>query len=506
MTFYLPSIALRICYGQHKIGFQTGLSEIIYTKAKKGVKLKCAGESNVDKMDKDTLWKTILGEIEVGMSSANFQTWFKNTSIDDIQENKGVVVVRVPNDFAKVWLQQKYQKEIHRCLTKHLGRIAVVQYVIGTKKPAAVASSLASSILDIPGVGNVEIPESEGKKERLNPKFTFETFVVGENSKLCYAAAQSVTKQPGVNYNPLFIYGGVGLGKTHMLQAIGNEILATQPKLKVVYITSERFTNEMIEAIQKRDAKVFKDKYRKVDCLLIDDVQFLAGKEQTQEEFFHTFNALYNAGKQIVLTSDRPPKAIPSLEKRLQSRFECGMIADISAPSYETRLAILRSKLEERKKALPEDILDYIAKIAKNNVRELEGSLTRIVAYGELSNTTPTLEDAKNLLGGIMAGPGRKVVKPSEIIREVCSQFSIKREDLFGRKRTREIVLPRQVLVYLLREELDIPYKQIGDEIGGRDHTTVIHDYNKLKKLLLSNELLDEEITEIKNKLYAVGD
>ena len=460
----------------------------------------------MDKMDKDTLWKTVLGEIEVGMSPANFQTWFKSTSIDDIQEDKGIVVVRVPNDFTKGWLQQKYQKEIHKCLTKHLGKVTVVQYVVGIKKAIPVGSSKASATLDIPGVGSLEIPEAEDKWEGLNPRFTFEAFVVGENSKLCCAAAQSVAGQPGVNYNPFFIYGGVGLGKTHLLQAIGNEIIKSQPKLKVVYITSERFTNEMVEAIRNQNTKAFKDKYRRVDCLLIDDVQFLSGKEQTQEEFFHTFNALYNAGKQIVLTSDRPPKAIPALEKRLQSRFESGMIGDISVPSYETRLAIAHSKLEEKEKELPQEILEYIAKNAKNNVRELEGALNRVLAYGELNNSTPTLEDAKNLLGGIMTGPGRKVVKPSEIIREVCSQFNIKKDEIFGRKRTREVVIPRQVLVYLLREELDIPYKQIGDEIGGRDHTTVIHDYNKMKKLILNNELLDEEITEIKNKLYSIGD
>lgn len=466
-------------------------------------------------MDKEALWKTVLGEIEVGMSPANFQTWFKNTSINEIRDDKGVVIVRVPNDFTKSWLQKKYQKEIHKCLTKHLGRVAVVQYVVGVGKLIPVASSKQSSVLDAPTVSPLEVPASREPQEGLNKRFTFDAFVVGENSKLCYAAAQSVTKQPGVNYNPFFIYGGVGLGKTHLLQAIGNEVANLYPKSVVVYVTSERFTNEMVEAIRKQETKTFKDKYRKVDCLLIDDVQFLAGKEQTQEEFFHTFNALYNAGKQIVLTSDRPPKAIPALEKRLQSRFECGMIADISVPSYETRLAILRSKLEERAKSsapegaqpwreLPEEVLEYIARIAKNNVRELEGAMNRVLAYGDLNNSTPTLEDAKNLLGGIMTGPGKRVVRPSEIIREVCSQFNIKKEDLFGRKRTREIVIPRQVLVYLLREELDMPYKQIGGEIGGRDHTTVIHDYNRIKKLLLKNELLDEEITDIKNKLYSL--
>jgi chromosomal replication initiator protein len=453
-------------------------------------------------MDYDKLWQTVLGEIEVGMSPANFQTWFKNTAIDDVNENKGVVIVRVPNDFTREWLQKKYQKEIHKCLAKHLGKVVLVQYMVGAKKPAGVTAA-QPTLIDKPNTA-LDIPERPEPKEGLNPRFTFDTFVVGENSKLCHAAAQSVAGQPGVNYNPLFIYGGVGLGKTHLLQAIGNEIITAKPKLKVTYVTSERFTNEMVEAIRKKDTRIFKDKYRKADCLLIDDVQFLAGKEQTQEEFFHTFNTLYNAGKQIVLTSDRPPKAIPALEGRLRSRFECGMIADISVPSYETRLAILQTKLAGLKKELGQDILEYIAKLAKNNVRELEGSLTRVLAYADLNNTTPTLEDAKNLLGGIMTGPGKKVVKPSEIIRAVAAHFNLKREDLCGRKRNREIVIPRQILVYLLREELDMPYTQIGREVGGRDHTTVIHDFNKIRGVILKNEELDGEITQIKNRLYAV--
>ena len=441
--------------------------------------------------DKERLWRSVLGEIEVGMSPANFQTWFKNTSLDDIQEDKGVVIIRVPNDFTKGWLQQKYQKEIHRCLNKHLGRVVAVQYVVGTKKLAAVAGSSSATQLP-PTIKPLAEETTELPAEGLNPRFTFNSFVVGENSKLCYAAAESVAKQPGVNYNPLFIYGGVGLGKTHLLQAIGNEILKNNPKAKICYITSERFTNEMVDAIRQKETKGFKDKYRRLDCLLIDDIQFVSGKEQTQEEFFHTFNTLYNAGKQIVLTSDRPPKAIPALEERLRSRFEWGMTADISVPSYETRLAILQSKLEAHKKEVLPEILEYIAKSVKNNVRELD-----------LNNTQPSLEDAKNLLGGILNGPGRKVVRPSEIIRVVANHFNLKRDELCGRKRTKEIVVPRQILTYLLREELAMPYTQIGHEIS-RDHTTVIHDYNKIKDVILHNESLDQEIVQIKNKLYAV--
>lgn len=453
-------------------------------------------------MDKNNLWQAVLGEIEVGMSPANFQTWFKNTSIESVDEDKGVVVIRVPNDFTKSWLQKKYQKEIHNYLNKQLGKIIVVQYVVGgvsviTQAPPPIQETTTKT--NIPS--HLQEPVSQ---EGLNPKFTFEKFVVGENSKLCHAAAEAVAENPGVNNNPLFIYGGVGLGKTHLMQAVGNQIIKNNSNAKVLYVTSERFTNEMVDSIRNKTMREFKDKYRNVDCLLIDDVQFLAGKEQTQEEFFHTFNTLYGSGKQIILTSDRPPKAIPALEARLSSRFICGMTADISTPTYETRLAIIYSKLEALGKEIPSEVTTYIAKVVKDNVRELEGALTRILAFAELNNSTPTLEDAKDLLAGIITGPGRKVVKLSEIFRAVTSHFDIKKEELIGRKRTREIVIPRQILIYLLREELDIPYKHIGDELGGRDHTTIIHDYNKIKKMLLENENIVNEVTQIKNKLYAV--
>ncbi len=456
--------------------------------------------------DQEKLWQTILGEIEVGMTPANFQTWFKSTALESVDLDKGVAVIRVPNDFTKGWLEKKYQKEIHRCLTKHVGKMVVVQYVIGTRKSEVRPEKATLPMFELQTVSTKSTKSGVdgGIKEGLNSRFTFESFVVGENSKLCYAAAESVAKKPGMSYNPLFIYGGVGLGKTHLLQAIGNETVRLNPKAKVVYVTSERFTNEMVDAIRGQKMKEFKDKYRKVDCLLIDDIQFIASKEQTQEEFFHTFNALHTAGKQVVLTSDRPPKAIPALEERLRSRFEWGMIADIAIPSYETRLAILQSKLATHGKELSQDILEYLAKAITNNVRELEGALTRILAYAELNNSTPTLDDVKGLMGGILTAPGKKIVRPSEIMRAVVAHFNVKKEDLTGRQRTRDIVIPRQILAYLLREEVDLPYKQIGAELGGRDHTTIMHDYNKIRDLILKNDLIHQEIIQIKNKLYAV--
>ena len=320
------------------------------------------------------------------------------------------------------------------------------------------------------------------------------------------AAAEAVTKAPGITYNPLFIYGGVGLGKTHLLQAIGNAILHNYPKKRVVYVTSERFTNELVDAIMKKSTREFKEKYRRVDCLLIDDIQFLEGKEATQEEFFHTFNALYEGNKQIILASDRPPKAIPALEARLRSRFEWGMIADISPPNYEMRLAILQSKISNTKTQLPMEILECIAHKIQNNVRELEGALTRIIAFGQLNNTVPTLEEAEGLLGGILLSPGKRFLKGSDVIKVVSKHYNLKKEDLLGKRRNKEVVVPRQILIFLLREELDLPYTTIAREIGGKDHTTIIHNYNKIKHLLLENNDMEMEIGVLKEKLYTIGD
>lgn len=456
-------------------------------------------------VNQDRVWQTLLGEIEVGMSPAKFQTWFKNTAILSVDTTKSVVVVQVPNEFTKSYLEKNFQREIHRGLTKQLGGVSVVQYVVGSRSRLQAPQPTPTTPLFGFDQPTNEPAVVETPTEGLNNKFLFTGFVVGENSRLAYAAAEAVSKGPGTTYNPLFIYGPAGLGKTHLLQAIGNELAAHNPKLRVRYVTSEHFTTEMVEAIRNNQTKTFKDKYRTVDCLLIDDIQFLANKEGTQEEMFHTFNALYNDGRQIVLTSDRPPKAIPGIEERLRSRFEWGLLVDISMPSYETRLAILRTKLADTGREVSEDVLEYIAKTITNNVRELEGALNRVVAYSDLNNIPSTLEDAKNLLGGLFVGAGKRIVRPSEIIRAVTHHFNVSKEEVAGRKRNREIVIPRQILIYLLREEIDMPYKQIGGEIGGRDHTTVMHDYNKIKDLLLTNDAIEQEIRQIKNKLYSSG-
>ena len=464
-------------------------------------------------VDKKRLWQNVLGEVEVSLSKASFNTWFKNTEIVEITND--IVTIRVQNVFTQDWLSKKYEPAIKTSLLKSLPNLKKIEYIVGHKTPKEILFNQSEykteSGVSAPPTMVKEVVATIAKTSttaetpsKLNIRYTFDSFVVGEIYKVVNAAALAVADSPGLAYNPLFIYGGVGLGKTHLLQAIGNSILSKNPKKKVVYITSEKFTNELVDAIHKKTTKDFKDKYRKVDCLLIDDIQFLAGKEATQEEFFHTFNTLYENSKQIVLTSDRPPKAIPTLEARLRSRFEWGMMADVSPPNYEMRLAVLQSKAANIPFKITNEILEIIAKKIQNNIRELEGALTRIVAFGQLNNTIPTIEEVDSLLGGMLVNPGKRLLKATDIIKTICKYYDIKKEVLLGTKRNKEIVLPRQVLIYLLREELDLPYKSIAREIGGKDHTTIIHNYNKIKNLLIEDNLTEQSISELRDILYRV--
>ena len=465
------------------------------------------------KVDKKRLWQNVLGEVEVSLSKASFNTWFKNTEIVTITDD--TVTIRVQNVFTQDWLSKKYELAIKTSLLKSLPNLKKIEYIVGSTTPKEILFNQSTSwkenevaappkmarevVATIARTSNIAEAPS-----KLNPRYTFDSFVVGESNKLANAAALAVANSPGLTYNPLFIYGGVGLGKTHLLQAIGNSILNKDPKKKVVYITSEKFTNELVNAINKNTTKDFKEKYRRVDCLLIDDIQFLAGKEATQEEFFHTFNALYENSKQIILTSDRPPKAIPTLEARLRSRFEWGMMADISPPNYEMRLAVLQSKAANIDFEVTSEILEIIAKKIQNNIRELEGALTRVVAFGQLNNTIPTIEEVESLLGGMLVNPGKRILKINDIIKIVCKYYDIKKDTLLGTRRNKEIVLPRQMLIYLLREELDLPYKSIAREVGGKDHTTIIHNYNKIKKLLIEDNIIERSILELRDILYRV--
>lgn len=458
--------------------------------------------SNENYMDQDRLWQAALGELELLISKANFTTWFKNTFIASV--DNGRVVVGVPNGFTKAWLETKYHEAIQKALQNAFGQpVAGIEYRVEARSRVSVPAVMIASptTTDVRAEAPRRTAEA-GEKTGLDPKYTFDSFVVGKGSELAYAAGKAVAEQPGQVYNPLFLYGGVGLGKTHLMQAIGNEVLAKNPNKRVYYVSSERFTNEFIQAVSHGNADKFKQFYRNADVLLIDDIQFLAGKEGTQEEFFHTFNALHQARKQIVVTSDRPPKSISALEARLVSRFEWGMIADIAQPDLETRIAILDAKCREKKYKLSAEIIQYIASVVQSNVRELEGGLNRIVAYHNLNNTSPTLDSVRALLGALSQNPKRGGVTPKHVITTVANFFDIAVEDIVGTSRKKELVEPRQMAMYLLREELHSSFPAIGHELGGRDHTTAMHACSKIAAQLERDEKTKQDLTLIKQRLY----
>ena len=347
-----------------------------------------------------------------------------------------------------------------------------------------------------------ETREPVTTKFGLNPKYVFENFVVGKGNELANAACQAVAANPGKTYNPLFIYGGVGLGKTHLMQGLGHAIIDARPDTKVLYVTSETFTNEYIQAVKEGKGHVFKDKYRNVDVLLVDDIQFISGKEGTQEAFFHTFNELHQQNRQIVISSDRPPKAIQALEARLLSRFEWGMIADIMNPDYETRVAILEAKCKDRNYNMDPEIISYIANTIVNNVRELEGGLNKIIAYHHLNNTQPTPESVKNILSTISASMHKQALTAKTIISIISEFYDITTAEILGSSREKRLVIPRQISMYLMREELKSSFPSIGQEIGGRDHTTAMHAYDKIKKVLKKDDKIRQNIEILKQKLY----
>lgn len=457
-------------------------------------------------------WQTVLAELELSISKANFITWFKNTGIISLEQ--GQVIVCVPNAFTRVWLEKKY----HQTIIKSLERI--------TGKPLKKLEYKIDSLKNIPeqSIGTPEIPKATTVPETksaqnqnyyprsatvnnnggftVNPKYTFESFVVGKGSELAYAAAQAVVARPGVAYNPLFVYGGVGLGKTHLIQAVGNELLKTSPATQIMYVSAEKFSNDFIHSIKDRTAKDFQTRYRHIDLLLIDDIQFIAGKEGTQESFFHTFNELHQANKQVILTSDRPPKAIPALEDRLKSRFEWGMIADISAPDFETKVAILAKKCTEKNFQLPEKILQAIASNNQTNIRELEGALNKIIVFHQLKNMSPTIESVKSLLSSLGNFSARQLLTPGQLLETAGQFYSLSREDILGKNREKKISTPRQVIMFLMRAELKMSYPAIGDELGGRDHTTAMHAYEKITRESESDLKLKQEIDLLRQRIY----
>lgn len=448
-------------------------------------------------MDNTSLWNAALGELEVNLSKANFTTWLKNTCLIAREDNH--LTIGVPNVFTKEWLEKKYNDLIEKSLKNILGEVPTITYQVGSLKSFVKKSSEEETILE----SELNGASKDSKNfSSMNPYYVFENFVVGESNKLAFAACQAVAKNLGQKYNPLFIYGGVGLGKTHLSQAVGNEILKTSSKKNVVYVSSEKFTNDFISSITQKKTNEFKNKYRKVDVLIVDDMQFLAGKEGTQEEFFHTFNTLYQLEKQIIIASDRPPKAIPTLEERLRSRFEWGLLVDIQPPDLETRIAILQKKALLKGWNFPLEAVDYIARNIQQNIRELEGALNRVIAFCELGNSQPTLENTKNVLNSILNSPKKRNINARDIIEQTARFYDLKKEDILGIKRDKEIVIPRQIAMYLLREELGYSYPKIAKELNKKDHTTAMHACDKIEKELEINEPLLHEINLIKERVY----
>lgn len=463
-----------------------------------------------------TLWQAVLGELELMLSKASFTTWLKNTFI--IEKKDGRVVIGVPTTFAQVWLKTKYHHYIYKIIQdKTNERIKEIIYKVQTLK------NYQQQLIDIktqnkqnqPSINynktTVSIDPTVYSSEKtfspisgLNSKYTFDNFIIGKGNELATAAARAVVEKPGETYNPLFIYGGVGLGKTHLIQAIGNELHKRNPNLKIIYVTCEHFTNDFISAIQSGHPEKFTNHYRTCDLLMIDDIQFLSGKEGTQDAFFHTFNELHVQKKQIVITSDRPPKAIATLEERLQSRMEWGMIADISKPDMETRIAILEAKIKERGFYLPREIVQFITLNIQNNIRELEGALNKIIAYYQLNKMEPTLENVKKILFSISDSSRKNDSVTLKRIIEVTSEFyGINPNDLLGKSREKRLAFPRQIIMFLLREELGYSYPTIGAEMGGRDHTTAMHAYTKINQYLSTNEKIRQEINLLKQKIYS---
>ena len=434
----------------------------------------------------DNIWKDVLKVIKVELTEVSYNTWLK--TIIPISMNNKKIVLAAPNDFTKGILEGRYLNLIKNAIKEVTKEDFAIQFIIPGDEQASNQVQNNQPVHEI---------QDNNQRSQLNPKYTFDTFVIGNSNRFAHAASLAVAEAPAQAYNPLFIYGGVGLGKTHLMHAIGHYILSQNPNSKVVYVSSEKFTNELINSIREYKNEEFRNKYRNIDVLLVDDIQFIAGKEGTQEEFFHTFNALHENNKQIIISSDRPPKEIPTLEDRLRSRFEWGLIADIQAPDLETRIAILRKKANIESIEVPDDVMLYIASNIQSNIRELEGALIRVVAYSSLTNRDVTEELAQEALKDILSN-SKPVEITVDLIKEVVSKnFKIKMEDFQSKKRTRAIAFPRQIAMYLTRELTDLSLPKIGDEFGGRDHTTVIHACDKINSDMKVDEDLKRKIEDV---------
>lgn len=448
-------------------------------------------------MKAEQAWQSVLGQLQTEMPKASYDTWVRDTQVLSYED--GLLTIGVDNAYARDWLESRLASTVNRLLVGVMNRSVEVKFIVssGTDSLELVEDQLLGDVThesDLPS----PIVMTLDRHPVLNPRYTFDNFVVGSNNRLAHAASLAVAENPAHSYNPLFLYGGVGLGKTHLLHAIGNA--CHERGLNVLYVSSEEFTNDMINSIRMHTTQAFRDKYRSADVLLVDDIQFIAGKESTQEEFFHTFNTLHGQDKQIIVSSDRPPKAMVTLEERLRSRFEWGLAADIQPPDLETRLAILRSKSERTGRTVPDEILETIARRVQSNIRELEGALNRIVAFADLSGSPLTPQLAEVALADLL--PQRRDLTTAQVVALVADKFKVTVDQLIGRDRSREIALPRQVAMYLLRREVNVSLPQIGEALGGRDHTTVMYAIDQIANKIETDSGLRRDVIDIKQQMY----
>lgn len=452
----------------------------------------------------DSVWQAVLGELEVSLSQGNFITWFKNTRL--ISQEEGHIVIGVGNPFVKGTLEKKWGPLITSTLQKHGVEVKTIEYkMLSAAESAARQSAGNRSRSDESGLSQPALtkPAAAGARnfrQALNERYTLDNFVVGDGNELAFAACQSIAQKPGNKYNPLYLYGGVGIGKTHLIQAVGNALQATNPDAKILYIATEQFVQEFVQALRNRTTAAFAKHYRSADVLIVDDVQFIAGKDKMQEEFFHTFNTLHQANKQIILSSDKPPRDIDALEDRLKSRFSGGMSIDMQIPDFETRCAIIQTKSQNHDGELPHEVVEYLATNIQTNIRELEGALNQLLAYCEMRNLEPTLSIASSLLNVSKTRP--KHLSAKQIIERTARHFQIPFEDIVGPKRDRDIVVPRQVAMYMLRNELKLSFPKIARELGRKDHTTAIHSVDKINKEARVDAGLRMAINEIREHLY----
>lgn len=449
----------------------------------------------------NTLWQSVLGEIELSVPHATFVTWFKNTELVEYTDEQ--VTIAVPNIFAVRQFQVKFTEQIKQILAKNGVEPTHIEYIVKSSSTRRTTVSRETTVAARPDVveNSSRLTAPVTQNGSLNPRYTFSNFIVGSSNDLAYTACQAVAQYPGTKYNPLFLYGGVGLGKTHLAQAVGNEIVKNQPDARVVYISSETFVKEFLDSIRFKK-KGFSDKYRNVDVLIIDDMQFIANKEKTQEEFFHTFNALHQNNKQIIITSDKPPRSIPTLTERLRSRFEMGMPIDIQMPDFETRCAIIEAKASLSNVELDRETVEYLANNIKTNIRELEGALNQLLAYAEMRGVTPDVSTAEGLLGNVRRSRPQHVTS-KQIIDKTAKYFSLSPAEICSAQRDKHIVTPRQIAMYLLRSELHLSFPKIASELGRKDHTTAIHSVEKIEKSIKLDFTVREQVAEIRERLYA---